>query len=284
MSSAGRSPSILYLCQTTSNEYASVTHNLADFWRSRYEKNGHTGWGSPVIYAYDQQERLALISDHLDSLFVDPPNVIDFGCGTGDFSRLMLEEGFRVYGYDPYVRPTITDPNFVYVTTLDDLRVSRTAGLILSVTVLDHILNDKELLETLVCLNELVSDKGHFLLLEYALDGEFESPNNYQAFRSLARWGNLLSSSGWEVSSIEPIPHPFSAPSLGFQRYRKAVAVRLLHKLISLQPNTQQPLRLLRRCAATAFDRYREEEAPIDNSPLKLMICSPAGRENLELG
>ena len=37
-----------------------------DAWRSRLRRQGHTGWNDPVIYAYDQLERLALVGRVVD--------------------------------------------------------------------------------------------------------------------------------------------------------------------------------------------------------------------------
>lgn len=74
----------------------SVTNNLKEFWLTRYQETGHTGWQDASIHAYDQIERLATVSDKIDSLTLAPLTAIDFGYGTGDFSRLLLEKRSRV--------------------------------------------------------------------------------------------------------------------------------------------------------------------------------------------
>ena len=246
--------------------------NLAEFWRARYQKFGHTGWKNTLIYAYDQQERLHTVSSVIDSLLIDPPAVLDFGCGTGDFSRLLLKKGFDVYGYDPYVRPAISDSNFVYAQTPADLVDSGKVGLILSITVLDHILNDDELEHTFAFLNEVTAERSHLLLIEYATDEECKSPQPYQAYRSLTRWRHILKCSGWHIRSIKPFAHPINAPSPGFQLFLQSATVRVMKRLLTLRPRSAPLRSLLSRYASIVVKR--SDHGFVEGSPLKLMVCS----------
>jgi hypothetical protein len=249
-----------------------MAEDLTDFWVNRYSEIGHTGWKDPIIYAYDQIERLAIISDKIEGIDVWPTIAIDFGCGTGDFSRLMLEEGFKVWGYDPYVSPDVSHPRFAYVAELEGIE-SDEVGLILSVTVLDHILHNDELEAELDHLRDKISEQGLLLMLEYALDKSVPTSNKYQAFRTINEWRSHLEMTGWKVSSIEMVPHPKAAPSAGFTHYRRSMPMRLLRKLFKyyfLQSFFFEPLRMY---AERVFDQHGIGK--VDKSPLKLITCRP---------
>lgn len=144
-----------------------------DFWKQRLIKHGHTGWADPAIYVYDQQERLALVEAVINKLSIQCGNALDFGCGTGDFTKLLLSKGFSVCGYDPYVRPAINSPRFSYTDSLQQIHLTECSkDLALSVTTLDHILDERELLDALSIIRACVKPDASFIMLEYALDSE----------------------------------------------------------------------------------------------------------------
>ena len=184
--------------------------NKQGFWIDRFKNFGHTGWSSPVIYAYDQVERLAIVSKKIEQLNLAPCFALDYGCGMGDFSRMLLDKGCSVLGYDPFVKPTINHPKFKYSSENKAIGNSDSKfGLILTVTVLDHILEDENIKKELILMRERIAENGIFIMLEYALDEKRDSvdQNEYQAFRKLTSWQFLLQNSGWEIVSEEPVPH-----------------------------------------------------------------------------
>lgn len=247
---------------------------LREFWLNRYKAFGHTGWKDTITYAYDQIERLGIVSVWLDSLCVDPLTAIDFGCGTGDFSRLILHKGFKVWGYDPYVAPKISHPDFTYVSELAGINVPNgTVGITLSVTVLDHILDDREFVAALTYLRDKTSEQGVFIMIEYALDEMTSSTNKYQAFRTTNMWEMCLSACGWQISDIEPVPHPNASPSAGFIHYKKGVSVRLIGEFSKYRFLSPLFRSFLRKRAQTSLRRYGTGK--IIKSPLKLMLCTP---------
>jgi len=160
--------------------------------------HGHTGWADSIIYAYDQQERLALISQTVSKRSFGSGSALDFGCGTGDFSRLLLNKGLTVCGYDPFVKPNIRSKKFFYAEKYIDIRFhNHDADLALSVTTLDHILDENELLEGLRHIHSSLKTGGVFYILEYALDSVSDRKkgfqrSGYQAFRTVREWNNLL--------------------------------------------------------------------------------------------
>ena len=245
-----------------------------NYWTTRYKAFGHTGWKSPLIYAYDQLERLAIISEKISASNVPIYNALDFGCGTGDFTKLLLKNGAKVWSYDPNVKPDIHHENMVYIESHSSLMsLKEQMDLILSVTVLDHILDDEEFLQELINLRQIISNLGQLWMLEYALDETTKTNNAYQAFRKVDVWEKQLSKSGWEILSIEPVPHPGNAPSLGFQHYRRRIPVTLIGKFTKFRIFQTWSLSILNRYAEKSFKKFGL--GSVASSPLKLICCQP---------
>jgi len=253
------------------------------FWQARLEKYGHTGWSDPIVYAYDQPNRLAVINAAL------PANAgrrmaFDFGCGRGDVSRLLLARGWTVWAYDPFVRPVFRHPRLHVVGVGDCERLCEaTPGafdLLLSVTVLDHILDAAEFGSTMAELRGLCDPTGTLIMIEYALDAPSER-TAYQAFRTLATWRQALSASGWRLERAEPVAHPAAAPAPGFLRFRRRWLVRLLGRLARRRQTARAARTVLnslgRRC------QQRDRVAAVGASPLKLMVARPVQRVSAEL-
>lgn len=248
-----------------------------DAWRSRLRRQGHTGWNDPVIYAYDQLERLALVGRVVDELGLDPAasTALDFGCGVGDFCRLLLERGFEVIGHDPVVEPAIDHPRFRFEARLSAAPVD----LALSVTVLDHVLDERRLAETLASLRARLRPGGFLVLLEYAVPQERAEasglrPGRHQAFRSPEAWSAALRGAGFSVARRLPAPHPVHAPSPGFLRYARDPRVRALAatRLATTRLGRRLLTGLARRLLASAPDA-----APDPQSPLVCHVCTRSG-------
>ena len=251
----------------------------AEYWRARARKVGHTGWKQPVLYAYDQRQRLRMLEQRLRVLGLPAhARVLDFGCGTGDFSRLLLRLGFDVVGYDPYLAPQLTHPRFSYLGSPEAFsELQGNFALVLSVTVLDHVLEPSAFAATLARLRALAAPGGKLLALEYAPDEEAPSPAPHQAYRSLPTWRAALPSAGWELTAHWPVPHPVHAPSQAFKTYRGSLLTRAVNRGTRyklLEPATTWALGAL---AQRALDTSGDDQ-PIQ-SPLKLMYCSAVERE-----
>jgi SAM-dependent methyltransferase len=244
------------------------------FWQARLAAHGHTGWNDPIVYAYDQPSRLALVDGALPA-DAGRRTALDFGCGTGDFSRLLLARGFTVWAYDPFVRPAFRHPRFHVVAERGRLTEARPGvfDVVLSVTVLDHILDAAEFGATLAELRPLCDPAGRLIMIEYAPDSAVEA-SAYQAFRTLPTWQQALAASGWRLERAEPIAHPQGAPTPGFVRFRRRRSVRLLARL-ARQRMTAGPARSLLNWLGRR-DLRRDRIASVRASPLKLMVARPA--------
>ncbi len=247
--------------------------DAARFWRERVAARGHTGWADDIVYAWDQRERLDAFSAFVRTLGLAPGKALDFGCGTGDLSRRLLSDGWRVFGYDPYVAATVRDVGFTQIAQLADL--PGPVDLICSMTVLDHILADDAFAETLRALRGACTPRGALVVVEYALDDDdaWSPSNEHQSFRRVSAWRDALAAAGWRLDTITPMPQPMQSPSTGWRRYRGALSSRLVARIPA------RAARLRRRLIdinARALYRTLPEQAPHRApSPLKRMVCRP---------
>jgi hypothetical protein len=246
----------------------------SQFWASRYKKVGHTGWQDPFLYAYDQFERLAMISNELTRAKDLPRTILDFGCGTGDFSVPLLEKGMSVWGYDPYVIPKINHPNFIHLNHHSQLEtIQERMELIFSITVLDHILVDSEFRKELMLMRSMISEHGKLLMIEYAMDEKTITKNDYQAFRTVKQWKDQLFDTGWEITRITPVPHPVESPSPGFIHYKERMLISVIRKLPVHTPLNFLLIPILKRYAHISFSEFGPGR--VEKSPLKLICCKP---------
>ncbi len=256
------------------------------FWTHRLRAHGHTGWSDQLVYAYDQLERLAIVSSVLKDLpeTGGPHLAIDFGCGTGDFCRLLLARGYEVCGYDPFVQPRITSPAFHHARRHAEIPFdTSTVALVLSVTVLDHLLDEAALDEALGLVWDKLRPDGHLILVEYALDSESERTqemrdNRYQAFRTVKDWQDRLAAHGLRREMMRPVPHPLENPSPGFRAFRRSLLVRGVARLGIDRLAPALAGRLLRGRARRIIAR-RPVPAEPGPSRLKLMVFRRAPRK-----
>ncbi len=247
----------------------------AEYWRQRTRKVGHPGWKEPVTYAFDQRQRLRSIEHRLRELGLPTSTTaLDFGCGTGDFSRSLLQLGMRVIAYDPYLTPSFQHPRLEHLGSHEALaRVdSASIGLVVSVTVLDHVLDPFEFDATLRRLRQVTSTRGRLLALEYAPDMDQPSPAPHQAYRSLPVWRASLERAGWHLDAWWPMFHPVHAPAPGFARYQRQLLTRILARGSALRHLGLAAKWGLGVCARRAVDAASVEHPPA--SPLKLMLCT----------
>lgn len=244
---------------------------MTNAWAERLRQIGHTGWRDPFIYAYDQPERVHLVRSFLDRKDSDSQSVLDFGCGTGDFSRMLLHSGRQVFGYDPHVSPRIGHESFELLADLEAVRRCHVDAVI-SVTVLDHIIDDDTLARTVACLREALVAGGRLIMLEYALDapdaGRFP-PNDLQAFRTLRQWQEIMDAHGLRLTESWGAPHPIANPSPGFTCFHDHFLVRTLRLVRrAMKPPGTVLDRIARRCLV----RHPPQLSTDPAVPLKLMV------------
>jgi SAM-dependent methyltransferase len=254
---------------------------VLSFWSQRLRKHGHTGWADPVVYAYDQLERLKLIEAELSKRPIKGGNALDFGCGSGDFSKLLLSMGFRVCGYDPFVKPRIRSGQFTYASTYERIPFrNHAADLALTVTTLDHILEERDLLNALGTIRDCLKESAVFYMLEYALDIaadriKFGLKNNYQSFRTVSEWMELLALNSFRVLDVARVSHPVISPSSGYIAYSRTPLVRIRRRYPHWPLARFWYDRLLKWQAAKLVPKAPLTSEFNSDSPLKLIRCLP---------
>lgn len=249
--------------------------NLTDFWRGRFAAHGHTGWADQKVYLFDQLSRLERLAEYLDGAKLKPGKALDFGSGSGDFSRLLIRRGWTVVAYDRYVSPRFSHPRMISTQSLSKVEQQAPYDFAISITVLDCIMDDAEFSDRLKDLARLLRPDGRFFFLEYACDRE-QKRSAYQGFRQFSEWRPRLAEAGLELRTATPFFHPQEASIPAWERYRRMFAVRALTRLGRHGlPSASYAwmLNFLRNRCFASFPYV-----PPSASPIKIMIGRPSAR------
>ena len=227
----------------------------AKFWRDRFAAHGHTGWFDPRIYAFDQWCRLGVVSQWLEDQAFSGKLALDFGAGSGDFSRLLIDRGWRVASYDKHVSPTFQHRKLQTVSSLGVVAGFAPYDLIVSITVLDHIMDDTEFCRQLVDFRNWLKPDARFFFLEYS-SAVARLPSSYQAFRTIKTWENAFTAAKLRLEAIEPFFHPDEAPVPAWASYSASLIARGHGRLRQLRVPLALTRPLLAQAAKTALRRH----------------------------
>ena len=205
------------------------------FWNKRAEKYGHTGWSDTITYFYDQNMRLNLIENVIKKYFPNSvENSLDYGCGSGDFSNLLSKYSHKVVATD--ISDKVIDiaqekykSETILFTSISSTEYQKYQyGIINLITVLQHILEEDELINRLKLFNKLLSDKGIMIIIDSygeSLDSE------YLKLRDFKEFSMLLKSLGFEILERYSLYHPSTKPTKIYKAYSKSYMVRILNRL-----------------------------------------------------
>lgn len=203
--------------------------------------NGTTGYGDKSIAFFDQLMRIKCI-EKIVCQYYEGSNktMLDFGCGTGDFLHYFSPRCRLLVGYDP--SNEILEiaqikcknlSNVLLVNSLDNILDK--FDIILSITVLQHILSDSELLKTLTFMSNISNNNGILIALESTKCDSFNlaQPSHVNA-RSMADWLSFFDKCGWELLSIKSFYNPFYLKTKSYIKYRKTTYFqRACYKIIN---------------------------------------------------
>jgi len=257
---------------------------MKDFWNNRAKKYGHTGWTDNFIYIYDQQARLLAIEKILNSFTGNKSIALDFGTGSGDFANLLAKYFKEVIAFD------ISDAaieiakgkfgkaeniQFLSGNHIEEIQIpAGKVNLILTVTVLDHITDDSELIKTLKYFQKIISEDGIIIVLEYALDMKKQS-NYYQRFMTLEEWRTIFLNHGFHLHKYYGFYHPIESQCDSYLSYKrctsgiKGTVLKLFTKYLSSTLVNGYLNRLATKYLQGRDDFFWEGRKP---SPIKIMV------------
>lgn len=262
---------------------------MSEFWEDRAKKYGHTGWSDVLIYAYDQQARLLAIEKILKSLTYNKSVALDFGAGVGDFSNLLSEHFAKVISFDVSDNAIkvaqkkygmTKNIQFICGNNIEDIGIpDNTVDLILSVTVLDHILDDIELINTVEYFETKMKRGGFFILFEYSLDYE-KHRAHYQRFMKFDEWVKIFSEHNFNLGDCYSFYHPIEQPCTSYKLYRNSIKgyQEGILRILAKYGMNHTVSKYLTKLASTYLDGkedffWKENEK---KSPLKIMVFKKA--------
>lgn len=226
------------------------------FWSERVRRYGHTGWSDAATYAYDQRLRLKAAHEVLSGLPAQARrSALDFGCGVGDFCAVLAAHAEAVVGYDlsaaviQRAARLNSAANVRYVSNADDVWAQR-YDLILSVTVLQHVVDDAELQALVRRFAEALNLGGRIVVLETLADVPADA--GYLKRRTLAQLLAVFGAAGLQPVMQRGLYHPTECPTPAYRAYRQRGLVRVLARLAGWRIGPAQAL--LTRIAQRAAD------------------------------
>jgi len=254
------------------------------FWNTRVRRLGHAGWSDPVIYAYDQLARLRAVDEVLRGLDIPRRRALDFGTGTGDFAALLSRSFEHVFAFD--ISPAVLRVAKNRYGDLGNIQfredsvrawsaIDGSLDLILTVTVLDHILDADTWRAVLHQFRNRLGPDGVLLSLEYAPHTPRRS-TDYQAFRTLSAWRSTGAACGLALQRAIGFHHPEESPAVSYLRYLAKLGTmrRRVLSLLIRRARLRPAEGILRKVAR---DILRETPDLLGSnahadSPLKIMI------------
>lgn len=162
----------------------------SSFWSDRVKQFGHTGWADIAIYAFDQPNRIEIIHELISRYALFPfKSLLDFGCGTGEFTVNELSRFQNCIMYDTcekVLEEIKCNSKKIYkISKFEELEnYNCSYDVIISVTVLQHILEDEELNSILTMMSSKLRKDGIVILMEsfYHTENSYIRNWNYTDF------------------------------------------------------------------------------------------------------
>lgn len=179
-----------------------------DFWDDRARRYGRIACGYLDPWSYQYEEHLRW--DVFLRLCRPRPNerVLDVGCGTGRWSVRIAELGCDVSAIDisaEMIRIATPDPRVEYrVGAAEEVDYPNgNFDLALSVTVLQHIIEESLLQQALENLHRMLKRSGRLFLLEYSPLRPVPKPAaiGYMTYRTHDEWLRLIGNAGFELQA-----------------------------------------------------------------------------------
>lgn len=208
------------------------------YWDKRAKKYGHTGWAAEEIYAFDQKIRINVIKSFMEKQnFLKDGKILDYGGGDGTFAQALAPLCNEYYYYDlseevtKLAKKRLSDyTNIKYLYNLKEIKTCEKFNFIIAITVFQHILDDKDLVDTLSLLNSKLTDNGKLLILEDTFEKQ-DRQNEYIHYRTINEFEDLIKESGFHSFQSKGFYHPINNPTEGYIHYKNSFPI-ILYKSV----------------------------------------------------
>ncbi len=205
------------------------------YWIERVGKYGHTGWSDQVTYMYDQSMRLHLVAKIVKKYFPNGANIsLDYGCGSGDFTNLLSTFSKQTIGVDLADEIIISatkkynEKNISFYGTDKFELKSNKYSIITAITVFQHILEDRKLIELLHNMNVNMEEDGVLIIID-SYGENIES--DYMKQREFEEFLNLLEKTNFVLFETYNLYHPQFYPTKLFKKYRNNFLIKIFNRL-----------------------------------------------------
>ena len=255
------------------------------YWSSLVRKHGTTGYSDYSVSIFDQLMRIKVVDSIIDEYVEDvlsDMRMLDFGCGSGDFAAYFSNKFGNLVGYDltediiSIARNQYSHLNNVFFADSLD-KIHGSFDVIISITVLQHILDDDELFKTVKYISNKCKGNGLFIMLESVESEKFELKSlPHLRLRKLEEWVNILNKSGFELLEEKSFYNPYLLKTNSFLNYEKKIKIFALiyRKLRILKLNIKLFNYIFRRQAQDILSKAENVDGIIDGESFsKIVIC-----------
>ena len=268
-----------------SNRYKKDLPVDDNYWDKLTKKNKTTGTIDLIISTFDQLMRIHCVEYLFEDIIrfdIKKSKLLDFGCGKGDFIFHFTNSFGYILGFD--ISKEILKlaekklkglSNVSLSNSLDN--ISEKFDIVISITVMQHILDDGELVKTLTKISELMNKNAYLIALEFFDIESFHIKQpNYIKTRSLEQWQRLFSIAGFELIETRNFYNPYLIKTHSFIQYMEEIKlIKLFYKILKrlkLKPTFLS--NLLKRHAEKIIDKEPMPDGFVNvDSFSKFIIC-----------
>lgn len=210
-------------------------------WNLMAKRYKTTGYSDYSVGFFDQIMRLKVVEKLLKQYItfdLKKVNALDFGSGVGDFISHFSHKFKFIVGYD--ISKEVLQiarrkcnylSNVLLTNSLKDVNIK--FDVVFSITVLQHILDDSELLKTLFMISSKCKENAIFIALESIESDKFNiCQPTYLKARKLEDWKVFFEKSGFELLSIKSFYNPFLIKTPSYEKYiKKIILFKTLYKV-----------------------------------------------------
>jgi ubiquinone/menaquinone biosynthesis C-methylase UbiE len=241
-----------------------------NYWDHRTKRYGHTGWSNQATYSFDQFVRINSVQFVLEKL-TNKSLALDFGCGSGEFTNILSQKFEKAIGFDiselvlKIAKDKFDNPRVKFTSNYEEIKEAK-LDLILVITVLQHIVEEHELIEVLRQFCKQLAPNGSIIILESFSDTE--TKNEYLNLRKFSDFNNLLNKNGLEIVEIKNFYHPKYYPLANYIKFKSNYCTLILNKLAYFDfPYSRKLLKAIAKKYTVGINGFITK-----TSPTKLLI------------